>query len=125
MTTERTLVIFVHGLWLHSDSWGAWVDLWREAGYDASALGWPGDSPTVEETRRGWNWSPDTGSTRWSTIMRRPQPNSAPSRSSSGTPSAAWSFSGGAGKAARKGVTTSTAPIRSHETLAMVTGSPS
>jgi pimeloyl-ACP methyl ester carboxylesterase len=46
-----TPVIFVHGLWLHSDSWGAWVDRFREAGYDPQAPGWPGDSATVEETR--------------------------------------------------------------------------
>ena len=28
-----TPVVFVHGLWLHADSWGNWVDLFREAGY--------------------------------------------------------------------------------------------
>jgi pimeloyl-ACP methyl ester carboxylesterase len=49
--TDRTPVVFVHGLWLHSDSWGAWVDLFREAGYEPSALGWPGDSDSVKETR--------------------------------------------------------------------------
>ena len=46
-----TPVVFVHGLWLHADSWGAWVDLFREAGYEPSAPGWPGDSDTVEATR--------------------------------------------------------------------------
>ena len=25
----RTPVVFIHGLWLHADSWGAWVDLFR------------------------------------------------------------------------------------------------
>ena len=44
-------VVFVHGLWLHSDSWGAWVDRFREAGYEPQAPGWPGDGATVEETR--------------------------------------------------------------------------
>ena len=44
-------VVFVHGLWLHASSWGAWVDLFGENGYAASAPGWPGDSDTVEETR--------------------------------------------------------------------------
>jgi non-heme chloroperoxidase len=48
---NRTPVVFVHGLWLHADSWGAWIDLFREAGYDPTAPGWPGDSSTVEETR--------------------------------------------------------------------------
>jgi non-heme chloroperoxidase len=45
-------VVFVHGLWLHADSWGAWVDQFREAGYAPVAPGWPGDSATVEETRK-------------------------------------------------------------------------
>jgi alpha-beta hydrolase superfamily lysophospholipase len=43
--------VFVHGLWLHSDSWGAWVDRFREAGYEPQGPGWPGDGATVEETR--------------------------------------------------------------------------
>ena len=47
-----TPVVFVHGLWLHADSWGAWVDRFGEAGYAPVAPGWPGDSPTVEETRK-------------------------------------------------------------------------
>jgi non-heme chloroperoxidase len=51
MEQTPTPVVFVHGLWLHATSWGAWVDLFREAGYDPVAPGWPGDSSTVEETR--------------------------------------------------------------------------
>src|SRR4249919_286988 len=46
-----TPVVFVHGLWLHSSSWGPWVDLFNEAGFDAAAADWPGDSATVEEAR--------------------------------------------------------------------------
>ena len=46
-----TPVVFIHGLWLHADSWGAWVDLFKERGYAPVAPGWPGDSGTVEETR--------------------------------------------------------------------------
>ncbi len=48
-----TPVVFVHGLWLHADSWGAWIDLFRGAGYPPTAPGWPGDSSTIEETRKG------------------------------------------------------------------------
>ena len=48
---EPTPVVFVHGLWLHADSWGPWVDLFREAGYAPVAPGWPGDADTIEETR--------------------------------------------------------------------------
>lgn len=51
MAAAGTPVVFVHGLWLHADSWGPWVDLFREAGYAPTAPGWPGDSSTVEETR--------------------------------------------------------------------------
>jgi len=48
---SRTPVVFVHGLWIHSSSWSPWVDLFREAGYDPIAPGWPGDGATVAETR--------------------------------------------------------------------------
>ena len=52
MATESTPVVFVHGLWLHASSWDAWVEKFKAAGYEPSAPGWPGDSDTVEETRR-------------------------------------------------------------------------
>jgi pimeloyl-ACP methyl ester carboxylesterase len=52
MASAGTPVVFVHGLWLHADSWGNWVDLFREAGYAPQAPGWPGDGETVEETRK-------------------------------------------------------------------------
>jgi non-heme chloroperoxidase len=48
----RTTVLFIHGLWLHADSWNPWVELFREAGYDAVAPGWPGDAATVENARK-------------------------------------------------------------------------
>src|SRR6202046_5374233 len=51
MTTTRTPVVFIHGLWLHATSWAPWVDLFREAGYEPVAPGWPGDSATVEASR--------------------------------------------------------------------------
>ena len=44
-------VVFVHGLWLHADSWSAWIERFREAGYAPIAPGWPGDGATVVETR--------------------------------------------------------------------------
>jgi pimeloyl-ACP methyl ester carboxylesterase len=44
-------VLFVHGLWLHARSWDAWVDLFNDEGYAASAPGWPGDPDTVAEAR--------------------------------------------------------------------------
>jgi pimeloyl-ACP methyl ester carboxylesterase len=46
-----TPVVFIHGLWLHATSWNPWLDLFREAGYQPVAPGWPGDGATVEESR--------------------------------------------------------------------------
>jgi len=51
MTTDRTSVVFIHGLWLHATSWAPWVGLFRDAGYEPIAPGWPGDPDTVEATR--------------------------------------------------------------------------
>ena len=50
--TTRTPIIFVHGLWLHGESWNKWLEFFRQNGYDAQAASWPGDSATTEETRR-------------------------------------------------------------------------
>ena len=44
-------VVFVHGLWLHADSWNAWIEKFRTAGYTPIAPGWPGDGGNVVETR--------------------------------------------------------------------------
>ena len=44
-------VIFIHGLWLHSTSWSPWLALFREAGYEPVAPGWPNEPLTVEEAR--------------------------------------------------------------------------
>jgi|SRR5215469_2137421 len=52
MAEAQTPVVFIHGLWLHSTSWESWEQLFREAGYEPVAPGWPGTSPTVAETRR-------------------------------------------------------------------------
>ncbi|MEP6991627.1 MAG: alpha/beta hydrolase [bacterium] len=49
---SRTPLVFVHGLWLHAESWNKWVAFFRAHGYDAVAASWPGDSPTTEATRR-------------------------------------------------------------------------
>jgi pimeloyl-ACP methyl ester carboxylesterase len=51
MTTPPTPVVFIHGLWLHANSWGRWVDRFRDAGYAPIAPGWPGEPDTVEEAR--------------------------------------------------------------------------
>ncbi|MFF2993413.1 alpha/beta hydrolase [Streptomyces sp. NPDC057950] len=51
MSSPRTPVIFVPGLWLHSTSWTPWTELFQNAGYDPIAPGWPGQAATVEESR--------------------------------------------------------------------------
>jgi pimeloyl-ACP methyl ester carboxylesterase len=45
-------VVFIHGLWIHSAAWEPWLPLYRRAGYEPVATGWPGDADTVEATRR-------------------------------------------------------------------------
>ena len=47
----RPPIVFVHGLWLHAESWQAWVEFFREQGYDAIAASWPGDAATTAATR--------------------------------------------------------------------------
>ena len=51
MTQSRTPVVFIHGLWLHASSWGPWLDLFGDAGYDPIAPGWPREPATVAEAR--------------------------------------------------------------------------
>ena len=51
MSEKANPVVFIHGLWLHSSSWTAWEDYFRQAGYATLAPGWPGDQETVELAR--------------------------------------------------------------------------
>ena len=44
-------VVFIHGLWLHASSWKPWQELFRDAGYDPIAPGWPHEPDTVAEAR--------------------------------------------------------------------------
>ena len=46
-----TPVLFIHGLWLHATSWEDWAERFREAGYETSAPGWPGEPDTVADAR--------------------------------------------------------------------------
>lgn len=49
--SAKMAVVFVHGLWLHAESWNKWIGFFRENGYDAIAASWPGDAETTEATR--------------------------------------------------------------------------
>ena len=44
-------VVFIHGLWLHASSWKPWQELFRDAGYDPIAPGWPHEPDSVAEAR--------------------------------------------------------------------------
>lgn len=50
--STRSLIVFVHGLWLHAESWNNWIEFFYKNGYDAIAVSWPGDSKTTEATRK-------------------------------------------------------------------------
>jgi non-heme chloroperoxidase len=55
MATENSAhppIVFVHGLWLHAESWNNWVEFFRQNGYEAAAASWPGDAATTEATRQ-------------------------------------------------------------------------
>jgi len=49
---QKRTIVFIHGLWLHSSSWESWMNFFREKGYQTINPGWPGDSLTVEESRK-------------------------------------------------------------------------
>lgn len=50
--SEKMPVVFIHGLWLHAESWSNWIQLFEEHGYHAVAASWPGDAKTAESTRQ-------------------------------------------------------------------------
>jgi len=48
----RPPVVFVHGLWLLSNSWDRWRTVFEDAGYATLAPGWPDDPETVDEAKQ-------------------------------------------------------------------------
>jgi alpha-beta hydrolase superfamily lysophospholipase len=56
-----TPVVFIHGLWLHATSWSPWLDLFRAAGYDPIAPGWPGEAASIAEARENPDRVADKG----------------------------------------------------------------
>jgi pimeloyl-ACP methyl ester carboxylesterase len=54
-------IVFIHGLWLHSTSWGAWQEFFTEAGYDTLAPEWPGTPGSVAEARANPDSAADHG----------------------------------------------------------------
>jgi len=51
MPAPRTPVVFIHGLWLHASSWGPWLNLFSDSGFEPIAPGWPREPATVAEAR--------------------------------------------------------------------------
>ena len=51
MPTTPTPVVFIHGLWLHATSWGPWMELFADNGYEPIAPGWPNEPRTVAAAR--------------------------------------------------------------------------
>ena len=49
--TDRTPVVFIHGLWLLPSSWDNWVGFFEDNGYAGVTPSWPDDPETVEEAR--------------------------------------------------------------------------
>ena len=47
--TDRTPVVFVHGLWLLPTSWDRWAAVFEEAGLAPLTPGWPDDPDSVAE----------------------------------------------------------------------------
>jgi pimeloyl-ACP methyl ester carboxylesterase len=50
-SSERTPVVFIHGLWLLPSSWDRWVSVFEEAGYAGVTASWPDDPDTVAEAK--------------------------------------------------------------------------
>lgn len=48
---SKKTIVFIHGLWIHADSWLPWMDFFNQQGYETLNPGWPGDSPSVAECR--------------------------------------------------------------------------
>jgi pimeloyl-ACP methyl ester carboxylesterase len=49
--SERTPVVFVHGLWLLPSSWDRWAEVFDAAGLAPVSADWPDDPQTVEEAK--------------------------------------------------------------------------
>jgi len=45
-------IVFIHGLWLHRESWKPWIEFFREHAIEATAASWPGEADTLDGTRR-------------------------------------------------------------------------
>ncbi|TRW83324.1 alpha/beta hydrolase [Mycolicibacterium sp. 018/SC-01/001] len=44
-------IVFIHGLWVSHTAWEPWIDYVGQYGHQAIAPAWPGELPTVEQSR--------------------------------------------------------------------------
>lgn len=44
-------IVFIHGLWVAHTAWQPWIERFAEQCHHAIAPAWPGEYPTIEETR--------------------------------------------------------------------------
>ncbi len=49
--SDKTPVVFIHGLWVLPSSWANWADFFTQAGFAPLTPDWPGDPATVAEAR--------------------------------------------------------------------------
>jgi pimeloyl-ACP methyl ester carboxylesterase len=49
--SDKTPVVFIHGLWLLPSSWANWADFFKQAGYAPLTPDWPDDPATVDVAR--------------------------------------------------------------------------
>ena len=50
-SSDKTPVVFVHGLWLLPSSWDRWAEVFEANGFAALTPGWPDDPETVDEAK--------------------------------------------------------------------------
>ncbi|MFK7801083.1 MAG: alpha/beta hydrolase [Anaerolineae bacterium] len=48
--SRQTPIVFIHGLWLHAESWDPWINFFNQHGYETMAVNWPGDADTTAAT---------------------------------------------------------------------------
>ena len=49
---SKKTIVFIHGLWMHTDSWQPWMQFFNQHGYQTINPAWPGESATVEASRK-------------------------------------------------------------------------
>lgn len=49
--SKRAPIVFIHGLWLHAESWQPWMSFFNDQGYETMAVNWPGDADSTAATR--------------------------------------------------------------------------